>query len=119
MFNRQFLWDPAIVKKYDPKAKTMYDEENQKVICVKTPQKNKKKIYDACFENTKILGQDVYLSMNAKFMKRNLNTITIGGSGQGKSYSELFPNTLSANSNYVFTDPSGEIYQKMGKFLES
>lgn len=119
MFNRQFFWDPAIVKKYDPKAKTMYDEENQKVICVKTPQKNKKKIYDACFENTKILGQDVYLSMNAKFMKRNLNTITIGGSGQGKSYSELFPNTLSANSNYVFTDPSGEIYQKTGKFLES
>lgn len=116
-FNLQFFYDPAIVKKHEPKIKTHYDTENLKKVCLKTPKKQE--TYDECFANSQILGQDVYLSMNAKFINRNLNTITIGGSGQGKSYSELFPNTLNANSNYIFTDPSGEIYQKTGKFLES
>lgn len=72
-----------------------------------------------CFINSQILGQDVYISMNCKYINRNLNTITIGGSGQGKSFSELFPNILNANANYVITDPSGEILTKCGKFLRS
>ena len=116
-FNKQFFYDPIIVKKHYPKVKTQYDAENLKKICVKIPKA--KKIWNDCFINSQIIGQDIYLSMNTKFINRNLNTLTIGTAGQGKSYSELFPNTLSANSNYIFTDPSGEILQKTGKFLES
>lgn len=116
-FNLQFFWNPNIVKKYEPHVKTHFDNDNLKVVCKNTPKK--KITYNECFLNSQIMGQNVYLSMNTKFINRNLNTITIGGSGQGKSFSELFPNALSANSNYIFTDPSGEIYQKIGRFLES
>lgn len=116
-FNLQFLWDPNIVKKHESHIKTHYDNDNIKVVCNKTPKKED--TYKECFLNSQIMGQNIYLSMNTKFINRNLNSITIGGSGQGKSFSELFPNALSANSNYIFTDPSGEIYQKIGKFLES
>lgn len=122
-FNQQFFYDPAICVLYDKKRKTrrkkytIYDKDNLKKIC--KSKRHSANAYKACFLNSQILGQDVYISMNTKFINRNLNTITIGGSGQGKSYSELFPNALNANANYIFTDPSGEIYAKVGKYLLS
>lgn len=120
-FNQQFFYDPNICKKYDWNSRlwnyTYYDKNNLKLVC--TSSRHNYRAYRACFKNSQIMGQNVYLSMNAKFINRNLNTLTIGGSGQGKSYSELFPNALSANCNYVFTDPSGEIFQKTGRFLIS
>ncbi|MBQ8007238.1 MAG: type IV secretory system conjugative DNA transfer family protein [Lachnospiraceae bacterium] len=119
-FNQQFFYDPAICKKYDAFSGlgfySYYDRENLKKVC--RQKRHRKKVTDECFLHSQILGQDVYISMNTKFINRNLNTLTIGGSGQGKSYSELFPNALNANCNYIFTDPSGEIYTKIGRFLE-
>ena len=115
-FKRFFFYDPKIVKKYKKKVKTYYDEGQLKTVCKKIPKNEKMEL--ECFLNSQIMGQDVYLSMNTKFLNRNLNTITIGGSGQGKSYSELFPNALMGRSNYVFTDPSGEILSKIGHFLQ-
>ena len=119
-FNQQFFFDPQICQKYDKNSKkktyTYYDRDNLKKVCKQL--KHSKKAWDDCFMHSQILGQDVYISMNCKYINRNLNSITIGGSGQGKSYSELLPNALNANCNYIFTDPSGEIYAKVGKFLE-
>lgn len=116
-FNRNFLYDPEIVKKYKWRIRTRYDNIQLKKVLKKFSYVSRK-AKEECFLNSQIMGQDVYLSMNTKFINRNLNTITIGGSGQGKSYSELFPNALMGTSNYVFTDPSGEILLKVGKFLE-
>lgn len=140
-FRAGFFFDPKIVaecKGFEKAgANTFFDDIELKKrmrdtsSCEKELQKNPivpfEKLMDAknvlnsptyqCFLNSQIMAQDVYLSMNCKFINRNLNTITIGGSGQGKSFSELFPNVMMANSNYVITDPSGEILQKCGKFL--
>ena len=117
-FNRNFFYDPKILypDKAEFKKNTMWNDIENKTIAIK-PLPTKDQL-DKCFTEAQIMGQDVYLSMNTKFLNRNLNTLTIGGSGQGKSYSELFPNALQANCNYVFTDPSGEILQKVGMFLE-
>ena len=60
----------------------------------------------------------MYISTNVKFLNRNLHTLTMGGSGQGKSYSEVFPNGLMGESNLVYTDPSGQILSNIGWFLE-
>lgn len=126
-WNKHFFYNPKIVgevegwgRDKEKKAKyTHYDKDELKTICNSASHSDKVK--NACFLRSQILGQDVYLSYDTKFINRNLNTLTIGGSGQGKSYSELFPNALNAPSagvNLVFTDPSGEIYQKLGKFLK-
>ncbi len=126
-FKRFFFYNPVIVKKYFKKTKTVYDLKQLKLVCKKIPgrslfsarkKKMRKKMELDLFLNCQILGKDVYLSTNVKFLNRNLHTLTIGSSGQGKSYSELFPNALMGKSNYVFTDPSGEILSKIGRFLE-
>lgn len=121
-FNQNFFYDPKIVGKIEgwagtkkEKKMTIYNKEQLKKTCKGTS--HKKPVFDACFANSQIMGQDVYLSMNCKFINRNLNTLTVGGSGQGKSYSELIPNAMNANSNYIFTDPSGEVLQKVGTYL--
>ena len=124
-FNQNFFYDPKIVGRVEgwagdekkEKKHTKFNGEQLKKVCKQNP--SDKKVFDECFKHSQIMGQDVYLSMNCKFINRNLNSLTIGGSGQGKSYSELFPNALSANCNYIFTDPSGEILRKVGKFLKS
>ena len=143
-FRRGFFFDPKVVEKcgkeYAGEAKSAYfDNVELKKMMKKTrkcekelkknplrPLKNEKergKFENSpghqCFMRSQIMAQDVYVSMNCKFINRNLNTLTIGGSGQGKSFSELFPNVMLANANYVITDPSGEILQKCGKFLRS
>ncbi len=121
-FQRHFFFDPALVRVYVKKLRTEYDDMELKTVCKKSYgqwalMQGNKRLFRDCFLHSQIMGAGVYLSMNCKFINRNLNTLTIGGSGQGKSYSELLPNALNANCNYVFTDPSGEILQKVGKFL--
>lgn len=57
------------------------------------------------------------LSFDNKKTRRNSNTVILGGSGTGKSFSFIEPNIAQLNSSYVVTDPSGEIYQNMYKLL--
>lgn len=67
-----------------------------------------------------ILTNDVYLSMNTRHTRRNLNLLVIGGSGAGKSRYLVKPNLcqMPLNCNFVCTDPSGELLTDMGKMLE-
>ena len=65
-----------------------------------------------------IFSKRVRLSLE-RFTMRNLNTLVIGGSGTGKSRFFVKPNILQANSSYVVTDPSGELIEATGTFLES
>lgn len=69
--------------------------------------------------NNAILSQDVYLNMDTRTTLLNNNVLVIGGSGSGKSRFYVKPNILQANSNYVITDPAGELLISTGKFLES
>lgn len=66
-----------------------------------------------------ILSKNVYLSMRGKETFRNNNIIVIGGSGTGKSRYFAKPNLLNANASYIVTDPSGELLQSHGKYLQN
>ena len=66
-----------------------------------------------------IFAQQLYLSMDTRKTLRNNNVMVIGGSGTGKSRFFVMPNLLQANCSFVVTDPSGELLETMGAFLES
>lgn len=66
-----------------------------------------------------ILSQNVALSMDGRATRKNCNTLILGGSGAGKTRFYLKPNLMQLNCSYVITDPSGEILQTHGKFLEN
>ncbi len=72
------------------------------------------------YENNVILTQNVFLGTDGRQTKRNLNTLVIGGSGAGKSRFYVKPNLLQSgtNSSFVITDPSGELLESTGTFLE-
>ena len=50
---------------------------------------------------------------------RNKNVIVFGPSGSGKSYSIAGPQLLQFNSNYVLSDPKGELLDTYGNVLVS
>lgn len=65
-----------------------------------------------------ILSDEVFLSMNTRKTRRNNNQAVHGGSGAGKSRFYIKPNILQADCSFVVTDPSGELLETTGKFLE-
>lgn len=69
------------------------------------------------FENM-ILSEEIKLAMDNRKTRKNMNTLVIGGSGAGKSRFFVSPNLLQYNSNFVITDPSGELLRDYGKALE-
>ena len=84
------------------------------------PKKTKKKDDDTKkkIDMNMIMNQDVFLSMDTRKTLRNNNVIIFGGSGTGKSRFVVKPNILQENCSFVVTDPSGEILESTGKFLE-
>lgn len=66
-----------------------------------------------------ILSEDIRLSMQDYKTRRNNNILVIGGAGTGKSRFLCKPNMLQANCSFVITDPSGELLESQGKFLEN
>lgn len=67
-----------------------------------------------------IQSQEIYLSMDTKQTRRNLNTLVVGGSGSGKSRFLVKPNLceMPINCNFICTDPSGELLAETGSMLE-
>lgn len=50
---------------------------------------------------------------------RNKNILVLGGTGSGKTYSEIKPSLLQLHSSYVVTDPKGTLLPETGRmFLE-
>ncbi len=79
----------------------------------------KKKYYQKPVRNNKILTNNVFIGLDGRIHRRNLNTIIIGGSGAGKTRFYGIPNILQGNTSYVILDPKGEIIKATGNFLES
>ena len=69
-------------------------------------------------KNNMIFSEEMFMSMNNKAIRRNMNTLVVGGSGAGKSYNYVGPNIMQANCSYVITDPSGGLFKEYGSFLE-
>lgn len=71
-------------------------------------------------EDNIILSETESISLHklAFEFERNKNALIIGGSGCGKSWSEVEPNLLQMHSSYVVTDPKGTILPEVGACLE-
>ena len=88
----------------DEDGKYLYDEKGE-FIC-------------ADVDYNIVLAKDVYLALNTKQHRLNLNTLVIGGSGSGKTLFWVITNILQLNTSFVITDPKGEIYQATAKLLQ-
>lgn len=67
-------------------------------------------------QKTTIFGQNTFLPINYN-QALNDNTLVIGTSGTGKTYSFVKPNILQGNSNYVVADAKGNILAETGNSL--
>ena len=72
--------------------------------------------------NNVILTKTERLTMNSRPKNpqyaRNKNVLVIGGSGAAKTRSFVLPNILTANTNYVITDPKSEVLLATGGYLK-
>lgn len=50
---------------------------------------------------------------------RNKNIVVVGGSGSGKTYSEVKPSLMQLHSSYVITDPKGTLLPETGRMLQN
>ena len=64
------------------------------------------------------LTQHVRLGLDTHRHRRSLNVLVIGGSGAAKTRSFVLPNILTANTNYVITDPKSEVLLATGSYLK-
>lgn len=65
----------------------------------------------------KILTQNVAIGLDGRKHRRNLNVLTCGGSGSGKTRFFAKPNVMNANCSFVVLDPKGEILRDTGNLL--
>lgn len=64
------------------------------------------------------LTQHVRLGLDTHKHRRSPNVLVIGGSGAAKTRSFVLPNILTANTNYVITDPKSEVLLATGGYLK-
>lgn len=65
-----------------------------------------------------IFGKHTFLPIDFGHAK-NDNTLVVGSSGTGKTYSFVEPNVLQCNANYVIADSKGTILSDIGASLEA
>lgn len=68
-------------------------------------------------ENTLILGENQYYSLDTRRTFLNNNVLVVGTSGSGKTRSIVIPNLLQATGSYVVSDPKGNLYKKYRGYL--
>ena len=66
----------------------------------------------------KIFTQHVRMGLDSRKNRRNQNTLIVGGSGAGKTFSFVEPNLCQANTSFVVLDPKGELVRSTGHLLE-
>ena len=69
-------------------------------------------------QNTLILGQNQFYSLNCYETQLNNNVLVVGTSGSGKTRSIVTPNLLQATGSYVVSDPKGNLYRKYKAYLK-
>ena len=78
-----------------------------------------KKYMDKKKSENKLLTQNVCIGLDGRKHRRNLNVLTVGGSGSGKTRFYAKPNVMQANTSFVVLDPKGEILRDTGELLKA
>jgi type IV secretion system protein VirD4 len=78
-----------------------------------------RKYQDREASHNKILTQNVSIGLDGRKHRRNLNVLTVGGSGSGKTRFYAKPNVMQANTSFVILDPKGEILRDTGELLKA
>src|SRR5659263_218244 len=78
-----------------------------------------KKYMDNDKTANKLLTQNVCIGLDGRKHRRNLNVLTVGGSGSGKTRFYAKPNVMQANTSFVVLDPKGEILRDTGELLKA
>ena len=77
---------------------------------------------DVDFEKNMIFSKQVKMGLFnfrlAYNVQLNKNVIVIGLPGDGKTFTFVLPNLMQMNSNFVVTDPKGNLVHEVGKMLE-
>lgn len=84
-----------------------------------SPVQVNRKYADKVPTRNKILTQNVFVGLDGRKHRRNLNTLVCGGSGAGKTRFFAKPNLCQANSSYVVLDPKGELLRDTGNLLSA
>ncbi|MCR5093334.1 MAG: type IV secretory system conjugative DNA transfer family protein [Lachnospiraceae bacterium] len=69
-------------------------------------------------EDTLILAQDQYYSLDCYETRLNNNVLVVGTSGAGKTRGVVEPNLMQASGSYVVSDPKGNLYAKYKDYLK-
>lgn len=78
----------------------------------------KKKLRDKDNKNNVILSNDIFMSLNTRKTRKNLNVCILGGSGAGKTRFYVKPNLMQLNTTYIVTDPKGDLFRETGKLFK-
>lgn len=78
-----------------------------------------KKYADKNPTQNKLLTQNVAIGLDGRKHRRNLNILTCGGSGSGKTRFFAKPNIMNANTSFVCLDPKGELLRDTGNLLKA
>ena len=84
--------------------------------------KEMRRFEDVDFEKNMIFSKQVKMGLFnfrlAYNVQLNKNVIVIGLPGDGKTFTFVLPNLMQMNSNFVVTDPKGNLVREVGKMLE-
>ena len=81
-------------------------------------EKEKRKLKNKKIDKNIVLSNDVFLSLNTKKTRKNLNVCILGGSGAGKTRFYVKPNLMKLNTSYIVTDPKGDLFRETGKLFK-
>ena len=97
--------------------------EKSKVSARFATLKEMRRFEDVDFEKNMIFSKQVKMGLFnfrlAYNVQLNKNVIVIGLPGDGKTFTFVLPNLMQMNSNFVVTDPKGNLVHEVGKMLES
>ena len=69
-------------------------------------------------KNNMILSQNIFMSMDSRKTRQNMNVFVIGGSPACRSFNCIGPNIMQANCSYVINDIGGGLYKEYSGFSD-
>ena len=107
---------------YSSMDKNLYRQGEEQGSARFATLKEMRRFEDVDFEKNMIFSKQVKMGLFnfrlAYNVQLNKNVIVIGLPGDGKTFTFVLPNLMQMNSNFVVTDPKGNLVHEVGKMLE-